>query len=464
MKRFAIMMLIFALMNAGCGQAAQLLEDGAAGETVLVLTRRLCELGFIAEAVSEYGDDVVSAIGDFQTANGMERTGIADIETQQKMNASDVVTRSDYIAAFAVKYAGKNVTTGSSGEDVLNIQKALVELGFYDNTPDGKFGEGTRRAVVDYQEANGLEATGIADASMFLRLFEGESVNYTDYVNSHCAVSGDSGAHVRAIQDRLSKLGYYSGDATATYGDNTARAVRRFQSDNDLPQTGDVDADTYEALFDPDAQHVSINGTFVLGDSGDEVFAIQQQLAELGFYRDDPDGVFDRATETAVMLFRAANGLEILECADSEVLEKLNSGAASDLSALAETSMEMDGIGQELVSARAKSLVGIEFITEGGLFPGFDFVQYVFAGCGVDVGDPSYAIERLGTTADAREDMAEGNVLVMGRVFEDELLLYFAVCVGDDQVVYADGETGTVVQAGFDDIQHTSAYVWKIGL
>lgn len=464
MKRFAITMLIFVLALAGHAQAAQVLEDGAAGETVLVLTRRLSELGFIAEAVSEYGDDVVSAIGDFQTANGMERTGIADLETQQKMNSADVVTRSDYIAAFSVKYAGKNVAVGSNGDDVLDMQTALEELGYYDNFPDGKFGEATRRAVVDYQIANGLEATGIADASMFLRLFEGESVSRMDYVRSQCAVKGDSGVQVRAIQDRLKELGYYTGDVTGTFGDNTSRAVSRFQYDNELTQTGNVDVTTYDELFDPNASSVTDSGLFMLGDSGDEVFSLQQQLAELGFYDDTPDGVFDRATETAVMLFRAANGLEILEYVDSGMSEKLNSGTASDLSALAETSLEMDGIGYELVSARAESLVGIEFKTEDGLFPGFDFVQYVFAGCGIDAGDPSYAIEQLGTTADARNEISKGNVLVTGRVSDDELLLCFAVCVDDGEVVYADDETDTVVKADFEDIPHTSAYVWKIGL
>lgn len=464
MRRFAITMLIFVLLLSGNGRAAQVLEDGAAGETVLVLTRRLSELGFIAEPVSEYDERVISAIGDFQTANGLERTGIADIETQQQMNASDVVTRSDYITAFSVRYAGKNVTTGGSGDDVMQIQRALRELGYYSYTPDGKFGEATRRAVVEYQKANGLESTGIADASMFLRLFEGESINRNDYVRSQCAIKGDSGSHVRAIQDRLKELGYYNGDSTATYGDNTARAVGRFQFDNGIPQTGNIDVATYEALFDPDAAHAADDGTMFPGDSGDSVFVMQQQLAALGFLEETPEGVFDRETETAVMLFRAANGLDITVEADREMLDKLYSDSASDLSALAETLAHLDGEGHEHVSERAKSMVGTNFQTDDGLFPGFGFVQYVFAGCGVDVGDPAYAIERLGTTADARSNMSAGNVLVMGRVSDDELLLCFAVCVGGDEIVYADTQTGVVVQAHFDDIPHTSAYVWKIGL
>lgn len=462
MKRFIYTMLIL-LLAATNAQAAQVLEGGATGETVMVLTRRLSELGYMNESVDVYSEKVSSAIGDFQQANGLERTGVADIVTQQKMNASDVITRSEYVTAFTKKYVGKNLTTGSSGDDVKRIQQALSELGFYDYNADGKFGEATRRAVVEYQHANGLEMTGIADASLFIRLFEGQSISRTDYVSSQCAIRGSSGAHVRAIQERLSELGYYAGDTTGTYGDNTTRAVSRFQYDNELTQTGNVDVVTYEALFDQDAKHASSSGALAPGDTGDVVFTMQQYLNALGFLDDAPDGIYDRNTETAVMLFRAANNMEIDESADSAMLTELYSGKASDLSALAETTMNLDGTGHEAVSERARSLVGMAFNT-GGLFPGFDFVRYVYAGCGVNLGDPAYAINRLGSIVDARSDMSAGNVLVMGRESEDSLLLCFAVCVGNDEIVYVNDQTGMVELVNFSETGHTSAYVWKIGL
>ena len=80
-----MLILLLAATNA---QAAQVLEGGATGETVMVLTRRLSELGYMNESVDVYSEKVSSAIGDFQQANGLERTGVADIVTQQKMNAS----------------------------------------------------------------------------------------------------------------------------------------------------------------------------------------------------------------------------------------------------------------------------------------------------------------------------------------------------------------------------------------
>src|SRR5689334_502737 len=51
---------------------------------------------------------------------------------------------------------------GSSGPDVLDLQQKLKDLGFDPNGVDGKFGPGTRAAVVAFQQSKGLQADGIA--------------------------------------------------------------------------------------------------------------------------------------------------------------------------------------------------------------------------------------------------------------------------------------------------------------
>lgn len=52
---------------------------------------------------------------------------------------------------------------GSSGEAVRELQQMLLDAGFLSDKPDGKFGRNTEAAVKRFQEAAGLEATGIAD-------------------------------------------------------------------------------------------------------------------------------------------------------------------------------------------------------------------------------------------------------------------------------------------------------------
>ena len=42
------------------------------------------------------------------------------------------------------------------GSDVLEIQKKLKSLGFFNSNPNGKFGAETEKAVQQYCKANGL--------------------------------------------------------------------------------------------------------------------------------------------------------------------------------------------------------------------------------------------------------------------------------------------------------------------
>lgn len=55
----------------------------------------------------------------------------------------------------------KQISFGSSGEDVKNLQLKLNELGDYNLETDGVFGSKTQAAVKDYQQKNGLSVDGI---------------------------------------------------------------------------------------------------------------------------------------------------------------------------------------------------------------------------------------------------------------------------------------------------------------
>jgi len=42
----------------------------------------------------------------------------------------------------------------------MQVQTALLAYGYYDGAIDGKVGSGTKSALHQYQEANGLKVTG----------------------------------------------------------------------------------------------------------------------------------------------------------------------------------------------------------------------------------------------------------------------------------------------------------------
>lgn len=54
----------------------------------------------------------------------------------------------------------QNLSFGSRGDDVTELQKMLARDGFFTVTPTGYFGPITRAALMKWQSANGIPSTG----------------------------------------------------------------------------------------------------------------------------------------------------------------------------------------------------------------------------------------------------------------------------------------------------------------
>ena len=61
-----------------------------------------------------------------------------------------------------VQTSYKTLRKNDQGEDVVMLQKALVELGYLSGAQDGIYGTGTQTAVKAFQADQGLDADGIA--------------------------------------------------------------------------------------------------------------------------------------------------------------------------------------------------------------------------------------------------------------------------------------------------------------
>ena len=55
-----------------------------------------------------------------------------------------------------------NMTNGSTGESVAELQQILKNLGYYTGEVDGQYGSGTRAAVRTFQAQHGLDSDGVA--------------------------------------------------------------------------------------------------------------------------------------------------------------------------------------------------------------------------------------------------------------------------------------------------------------
>lgn len=66
---------------------------------------------------------------------------------------------------------------GQRGNDVKKMQQRLIELGYLDEgDDDGAFGYQTRRAVIAFQETNGLSADGVPGDTTLTHLYENPDV------------------------------------------------------------------------------------------------------------------------------------------------------------------------------------------------------------------------------------------------------------------------------------------------
>ena len=111
---------------------------------------------------------------------------------------------------------------GMRGSEVMELQKALLSLGFDPNGTDGKFGKGTREAVKAYQKSRGLTVDGKAGNITLTLLYSevdgsagstggADSPDEPTSTNPDTLKYGSSGPRVKELQTALKKLGYYTG-------------------------------------------------------------------------------------------------------------------------------------------------------------------------------------------------------------------------------------------------------------
>ena len=411
----------------------------AAAEPVdlLEVDHRLYELGYRDGACSgEMNEVMINALRNFQLANGLGITGEADAGTILVLSSDAAVSQEDYLTRLAQESAGADpLGAGTYGEEVTRLQRALRALGYFNGEPDGAYGDATAAAVRRFQLANGLAVTGAADGALTLRLYSESPIEWENFLRGSAAEAGESGAKVHTLQYWLRRKGYFEGECTGRYGEDTQRAVRRFQSDVGLEASGNADFETCRALFE-DIDALLADATALRrGDAGAE--GLCQVLASMGYAARD---VFGMQTELALMQFQQANGLAVTGVADLETMAMLadpGAARAEDYEASGEELATGEGFSIG-IARQASFLLGELSDFEDS----FGLVQYVYLKCGVAVVSRAQ-FTLLGIDA---SQAAAGDMLVLGIdggerfgiTTSDGGLIY---CAGDGRIVMGYPET-----------------------
>ena len=162
------------------------------------------------------------------------------------------------------------LSKGDKSDEVLEMQNRLYMLGFLLDDRDGAYGKNTQTAVKMFQQAAGLEVTGIADNAT-LQLLYSDAAPQTEYAQATPTPApevaaaptedaggiayGSSGDDVKEMQQRLADLGFLNSEPDGGYGKVTKAAVEQFQQAAGLEVTGNADSQTLSILYSDGAPH-----------------------------------------------------------------------------------------------------------------------------------------------------------------------------------------------------------------
>lgn len=109
-----------------------------------------------------------------------------------------------------------------------------------------------------------------------------------------------------------------------TEGDNPPAAVAEYMAKNNIQKPSGAPAPA--ANVAETAAVKDDGGDLDPGDSGPRVTKLQEELAERGFYRGNPDGQFGQKTSEAVVAFKKSKGYGDGPKAGKRVLDDLGVG------------------------------------------------------------------------------------------------------------------------------------------
>ncbi|MEH1874530.1 peptidoglycan-binding domain-containing protein [Nostoc sp.] len=235
---------------------------------------------------------------------------------------------------------------GDQGPSVRSLQQKLKTAGFYQSSVTQVYDASTQEAVQRFQKAAGLPVDGIVGANTLQKLESWQANKPTTTAtqtkkstavntqtkkpsttssassatskrrNPNYLAKGDEGEDVRGLQERLRVAGFYYGNATGIFGPITEESVKRFQDSYKLSVDGVVGPATLAKLpgtgigDGEEAPTKVVNrDKFRVGDRGEPVRVLQEQLIRAGYLEGEPNGYYGPYTADAVRRFQAANYL-----------------------------------------------------------------------------------------------------------------------------------------------------------
>ena len=356
------------------------LTQGSEGAYVRVLQSALSELGFYTRTVDgAYGSGTALSVRSFQKKNGLTQTGTADAAMQQLLFEGRPYNsrgKKTDVKTLPLK-EDVDMEYGDRGDAVMTLQTLLSELGYYHGMFTDTFDRATEQAVKNLQKAQGLYVDGKLGKKTRAALREMTAAAGTEtpiptqtpvpdalstpepawetaaaatetpqpvgtpLTDENVIVihSGTRGQAVKALQRRLTELGYYTCEADGIYDSDDILAVRTFQQKNGLKVDGIAGYDTQVRLYAETAvraDEAAATATpgpdtetlLKIGATGEQVRLLQNRLKELDYFDGEVDGMYGTRTARAVAAFQQRSGLKDDGMAGSRTLNLIYGSSA----------------------------------------------------------------------------------------------------------------------------------------
>ena len=280
--------------------------------------------------------------------------GLTPFEILQYYYGDDIeIVRNAPVGDNTPSYPGRDLSLGAVGNDVQSVQIRLNRISKnFSSIPkvypvDGVFDSSTEEAVKEFQRAFNLTPDGIVGKATWYKIIaifnavkrlndlasEGISLDEVTRLFDTELSLGDSGSEVFELQYLLSLIGAYEREIPiisidGDFGPSTEEAVKAFQRNYGINETGIVTYPTWDLLY---RTYIGIleslpSGYFGgetlpypgevlrIGSSGEYVTALQEYLNTISdTYTQIPkitvDGSFGPATENAIRAFQRTFGL-----------------------------------------------------------------------------------------------------------------------------------------------------------
>ena len=303
-----------------------LLKIGDEGVEVEDLQQKLIKINYLKGTADGYfGKNTRRAVLNFQSDNNLITDGIVGEDTWAAINLK---LDTPEIKEF------QTVRLGDQNKYVSDLKFKLKRLDYYENTIEDNFDSKTQESVRKFQSDNNLTVDGIAGPSTWKIL----NSEYETFKNNLPVIinplfEGSTGEEVRLLQENLRMLGYDDIETDGNFTSATENAVKKFQLENNINDTGIVNQETWE-LIEEKVEDLNRNIRFEElkeGSTGLDVITLQEKLRIVKDFFGSVTGSFGPSTTEAVKSFQSRNNLPVNGIVDSQTWDLLMSQTSGSI-------------------------------------------------------------------------------------------------------------------------------------